>query len=180
MNTFAVCQVKLPPIFHNRNGQQDRSFRVPGEPAGFYPSNEDLSELFYVPQVQHKFHSRMLLLCCILISTCCNSQACTSSLSIDHFNPLIPRREISNTARKSVVIFLQYYQKLICFPYPLPQKLSKFQELTEKNKLHPGAEPPNYLCELPARTWIIFTVHNHLLLSNYITSFIFYALTMPK
>ena len=83
-----------------------------------------------------------------------------------NFNPLIPRREIpvfpstktsscisihsshegrySNTAQKSDVIFLQYYQKLICFPYLLPQKLSKFPELAEKATCIPVRIPHTF------------------------------------
>lgn len=120
-----------------------------------------------------------------------------------HVNPLIPRREIllditelgkqlaisihsshtgrySNTAQKSNVIFLRYYQKLICFPYLLPQKLSNFLALTEKNNLYPSANPPHFLCELLVRTRIVFTIHSHLLQSYHITSSVFQALIIPK
>ena len=50
----------------------------------------------------------------------------------------------SNTAQKSDVIFLQYYQKLICFPYLLPQKLSKFPELAEKATCIPVRIPHTF------------------------------------
>ena len=95
-----------------------------------------------------------------------------------YFNPLIPRREIQQYCTKICHYIFAVLPKIIRFPCLLFQKSSNFFVLTEKNNLLSGANPPYISCELPVRTWIIFTVHNHLLLSNCITSFIFYALIL--
>ena len=76
-----------------------------------------------------------------------------------NFNPLIQCREIQQYCIKGIVTFLQYYQKLICFPYLLPQKPSNFQELAEKSDSHAGANPPQFSCELTVRTIIILAIY---------------------
>ena len=49
-----------------------------------------------------------------------------------HFNPLIPCREIQQYCTKICYHILTVLPKNICFLYLLPQKFSKFQELTAK------------------------------------------------
>ena len=124
------------------------------------------------------------------------------NISIQYFNPLIPCREIpkhvferhllpdisihsshegrySNTAQKSVIIFLQYYQKFSCFSHLLPQKI-KYLRTNRRKQPISSANPPRFSCELPVRTRMAFAIHSHLPRSYHITSFINDTFTIQK
>ena len=62
----------------------------------------------------------------------------------------------SNTAQKSVIILLQYYQKTQLFFSSAATEKLNIPEQVEKNSLYPGANPPRFSCELQVRTGILY------------------------
>ena len=97
-----------------------------------------------------------------------------------YFNPLIPRKEIQQYCTKICCRILAVLPKIHLLFLSTASKLSNFQELTEKSDSYSGANPPHFSCELPVRTMIIFTTHNHLLPSYCITSFVYHTFTVPN
>ena len=117
-------------------------------------------------------------------------------------NPLIPRREIlldlsnyndssgisihsshegrySNTAQKSVITLLQYYQKSFAFLVYCSRN-SQNPRTNNKNNSYSSANPLQFSCELPVRTRMVFAIHSHLLHSYHITSSDFMYLLYSK
>lgn len=60
-----------------------------------------------------------------------------------------------------------------------PEK-SNFPGVTEENNSYLGANPLEFLCELPVRTRMTFAIHSYLLHSYHITSFVNDTFIIPK
>lgn len=85
----------------------------------------------------------------------------------------------SNTARKPVVIFLQYCQKFSVFPYLLPKTL-KFPRTGREKRFPCRRESPTVFMRAYGSHHNNTCYLYRLLLSYCITSFVCHAFTMPK
>ena len=76
----------------------------------------------------------------------------------------------SNTAQNLSLHFFSITKNHLFFLSAAPETL-KIPRIHRENNICLGANPPHFLCELPVRTITRFVIHNHLLLSYYITPF---------
>ena len=73
-----------------------------------------------------------------------------------NFNPLIPRREIQQYCTKIGCHILAVLPKTYLFSLSAAPETLKIPRISRESNLYPGANPPYFLCELLVRTGISY------------------------